>query len=82
MNTVMLVALASITPVEDEDAAIGAVAQIDTAEPGIGPEEDVGLMPPDITAARPLEPLDIDAPAVKVQREQFAPIRRGHWSAR
>ena len=48
----MLVALAGIAPVEDEHAAVGPVAEVDAPEPGIGREEDVGLVPPDVAAAR------------------------------
>ena len=72
MDAVVVVALAGIAPVEDEHAAIGAISEVDAAEPGIGREEDVGLVPPDVAAARSFEPLDVDAPAVKVEREQLA----------
>ena len=78
----MVVALAGIAPVEDEHAAVGAVAQVDAAEPGIGREEDVGLVAADVAAARAFEPLDVDAPAVEVQGEELAAVGAGHWSAR
>ena len=76
MDAVVVVALAGVAPVEDEHAAVGSVAQVDAAEPGIGREEDVGLVAADVAAARSLEPLDVDAPAVEVQREELAPVGR------
>ena len=72
----MVVALAGIAPVEHERAAVGAITQVDPSKPGVGGEEDVGLVPPDEAAARAIEPLDVDAPAVKVQGEQLVPIGR------
>ncbi len=74
VDAVALVALAGVAPVEDEDAAVGAVAQVDAAEPGVGREEDVGLVAADVAAARSLEPLDVHAPAVEVQGEELAPV--------
>ena len=47
----MIVAFAGIAPVEQEDAAVRPVAQVDPAEPGIGGEEDVRLVAADVAAA-------------------------------
>ena len=52
MDAVVLVALAGVAPVEDEHAAVGAVAEVDAAEPGVAGEEHVGLVPADVAAAR------------------------------
>ena len=52
VDAVVVVALAGVAPVEDEDAAVGPVAQVDAAEPGVGGEEDVGLVAADVAAAR------------------------------
>ena len=75
VDAVVVVALAGIAPVEHEHAAVGAVAQVDAAKPGVGGEEDVGLVAPDVAAARAFEPLDVDAPAVEVQGEAACPGR-------
>ena len=72
MDAVVIVALAGIAPVEDEYAAVRPIAQVDAAEPGVGGEEDVRLVAPDVAAAVALEPLDIHAPAVEIQREELA----------
>ena len=77
MDAVVLVALAGVAPVEHEDAAVGAVAEVDAAEPGVAGEEDVGLVAADVAAPVALEPLDVDPPAVEVQGEELAAVGVG-----
>ncbi len=47
-----LVALAGVAPVEHEDAAVGAVAEVDPAEEGVRAEEEVLAVMADVAAAR------------------------------
>ena len=77
MDAVVVVAFPRIAPVEDEHAAVGTVAQVDPSEPGVGREQDVGLMPTDVTAARAFEPFDIDPPAVEIEGEKLVAERLG-----
>src|SRR4051812_10414138 len=74
MDAGALVAFPRAAPVEHEDAAVEAVAEVDAAEPGVAREEPVGFVPADVTAPRAFEPLDVHAAAVEVEREELAAI--------
>jgi hypothetical protein len=76
VDTVVIVALAGITPVENVDASVWPIGQVDAAKPGVLGEEDIGLMPADGSAPLALEPLDVHPPAVEVEGEQLAAIFR------
>ena len=77
MDAGAFVAFAGVAPVEDEDAAVGAVAQVDAAEPGVAEEQAVVAVFADVAGAAALEDFLICAAAVVVEREQLAAIRGG-----
>src|SRR5438067_1333633 len=74
MDAVVFMAFAGVGPVDDIDRAVGAVVEIDAAEPGVGGLGDVGFVAGDVAAAFALEPIDIDAAAVEVERKQLAAV--------
>ena len=72
MDAVAVVAIAGVAPIEDKNAAVGSVAQINAAEPWVGREEHIRLMAADVAAAGTLEPLDVHPAAVEIQRQELA----------
>ena len=77
VDAVVVVALAGVAPVEHEDAAVGAIAQVDAAEPGVRGEVDVRLVAADVSAPAPFQPLDVEPPAVEIEGEELAAVRLG-----
>src|SRR5689334_3484409 len=57
MNAGSFMAFAGVAPIEDVDAAIGAVAEVDSAEPLIAEEEVVAAVLADISGATALKDL-------------------------
>src|SRR6185312_10399161 len=58
-------------------AAVWTVAQVDSAEPGVGGEEHVGVMVSHVAASLALELFIVDAPTVQVERKQPAAVIGG-----
>ena len=77
MDAIVFVAFAGVGPVDDVDRAVGAVVEVDAAEPGVGGLGDVGLVAGDVAAAFAVEPIDVDAAAVEVEGEELAAIFGG-----
>src|SRR4051812_37152731 len=77
MNAVVLMALADVGPIGDEDAAVGSVEQFDAAEPGIRGLEPVPDAPAYIASPVPLEPFDIHALPVEIERKEAAAVLVG-----
>ena len=77
VNAVVLVAFTNVRPVEHEDAAVGAVAEIDAAEPRVGGREKIRRVFADVAAAAAFEAVHVGAEAVEIQREEGAAIRVG-----
>src|SRR5262245_66078812 len=77
VDAVVFVACAGVGPVDDIDGTVGTIVEVDAAEPGVGGLGDVGLVAGDVAAAVALEPIDVDAAAVEVERQQLAAIFGG-----
>ena len=75
MDAGALMTLARVRPVENEDASIRTIAQVDPAKPRISREDPIGLVLADVSASFTLQPFDIHAPTVKIERKQLAAIR-------
>ena len=77
VDAVVFVTFAGVGPVDDIDGAVGAVVEVDAAEPGVGGLGDVGGVVADVAAAVAFEPIDVDAAAMEIEREQLAAIFGG-----
>ena len=77
VDPVVLVAFSCVAPIQHIDGAVGAVVEVDAAEPGVGGEGHVGFMAGDVAAAFALEPIDVDAAAVEVEGEELAAVFGG-----
>ena len=77
MNAGGFVAFAGVAPVEDVHTAVGAVTQVDAAEPAVAEEQAVVAMFADVAGAAALEYFLICAATEVVQHVQFAAIRVG-----
>src|SRR6476661_10159362 len=77
MDSVVLVAFARVAPVDEIDGAVGAVVEIDATEPLVFREGDVGLVAGDVAAPFALQAIDVDPPAVEVERQEFAAVFGG-----
>ena len=73
---VVLVALAGVGPVGDVDAAVGAVLQLQAAEPGVVGEQEVRAVRGDVAGALALEAVVVDAVAVDVAGEERVAVAR------
>src|SRR3954454_5569569 len=77
MYAIMLMAFTRIAPVDDINRAVGAVIEVDAAEPAVGGLGDVGLVAGDVAPAFAVEPIDVDPAAVEVEGEQLAAVFGG-----
>ena len=76
VDAVLVVTLADVTPIEDGDGAVGALAELDSAEPLIIRLQDVWLVLHDERAALPLDGFNVHASAMQVQRHELVAILR------
>ena len=60
MHAVVFVTLADVRPVGQEHAAVGAIGELDAAEPGIGGEQKVGLVLAHVRSALALERIAVE----------------------
>ena len=54
-----------VVPVDEINVAVGAVAKVDKASPGVVRKEKIGAVAGDVAGALGIEKIDIEAPAVK-----------------
>ena len=66
------VAFAGVAPVEDRQGLPRKLEEIGAAEEGIAEPGQVGLVAPDDAGGLGVEPVDVDPPAMEVEREQPA----------
>lgn len=71
VDAVVVVALAGVAPIADEDAAVRRGDQVHAAEPGIGEGKCVGFAAGDEAAAGAFEAFDVQAAAVEIDREEL-----------
>ena len=64
------VAFAGVAPVEDRQGLPRQLHKVGAAEEGIAEPGQVGLMAPDDAGRLGIEPVDVDAPAVEIEREE------------
>ena len=76
VDAIVLVALADISPVENEDLAGGPRQQLDPAEPGIPRLDHVLAMHRAIGRPVALEMVAVEAAAVKIHREYIVAVLR------
>src|SRR4051812_7329625 len=77
MDAVVFMAFARVGPIDDINRAVGAVVEVDAAEPGVGGLGDVRHMPADVAAAFAVEAIDVDPAAVEIEGEEFAAVFGG-----
>src|SRR3954454_15739191 len=77
MHAIVLVAFARVAPVDHIDRSIGTVIQVDAAEPFVFRQSDIGLVAGDVARAFTLEPIDVDPPAVQIERQQLSAVFGG-----
>src|SRR5262245_9274094 len=77
MDTIVFVTFAGVGPVDDVNGTVGAVVEVDAAEPGVGRLGDVVLVAGNVAAAFALEPIDVNAAAVEVEGEELTTVFSG-----
>ena len=77
MDSGVFVAFTGVAPVENVHRAVGAVTEVDAAEPRISGVQHVWLMLADEARAFSFELLDVHSPTVQVERQQTTAILRG-----
>ena len=77
MDAVVLVAFTHVGPVGDVNAAVGAVDQLDTPEPGILAEQEVGCMDAGISGPFAFQAVLVEPLAMQVDGIQFTSITIG-----
>ena len=74
VDAVVVVAFADVGPVDEEDAAVGAVGEVEAAEPRVGGGEKIGGVLADVAGAVAFEEVRVHAAAVQVHGENGAAI--------
>src|SRR5436190_8951977 len=74
VDTGVIVAFASVAPIDDEHAAVRTGTDLHAAEPGVGRKEEVRSVFGDIAAALALENFLVSPAAVKIESEKMAAI--------
>src|SRR5438067_13118495 len=77
MDACIFVTFARVTPIENEDATVRAVADFHSAEPLVGGTEEDRPMFADVAAAGAFQNFLIGAAAMEIQREKMAAIFGG-----
>src|SRR5439155_1026694 len=70
MDACIFVTFARIAPIENEHAAVRAIADFHSAEPWVGGNEEVRAMFANVTAAAAFQNFLIGAPAMQIEREK------------
>ena len=68
-HTIVVMALAGVGPVGDEDVAVGSSHEVHAAEEGVGEEAEVVAMARRVAHAFGSETVMVDPPAVQVERQ-------------
>ena len=79
--SIVLMAFTGVGPIEDVNAPIGAVIEVNAAEPGIVEFHEIGLVFADSSGPSALEAFLVDAAAVEVEREESVFVLGGPTAA-
>ena len=74
VNAVMVVALAGVGPIGDEDPAVGATDEIHAAIKRIGDEAEILAVRRGVAGPERREAVVVEPPAMEVEREHSAPV--------